>query len=103
MKIYAINYQKHYGNDWTVYKQTIKIDKELMEKYNSELEKEYWRINSLKVYSYHDMKLLSYTKKLENWINYLHLTWLEKLFEIVRRELGKNDRMLYRNTIVEVL
>ena len=76
MKIHAIDYKKHFWNDWTVYRQCIKIDNELMNKYNDTLQKEYDRIEKLKIHDYNDMNIQCYTKKLEKWINFLHLTWL---------------------------
>lgn len=103
MKI-TINYQKHFWNDWTVYRQTIKIDNELKEKYNNTLQKEYDRLENQNVFSYDDMKIKSYTEKLKDWINYLHLTWLYYFRNTVLENKidTKNRLKLDRNTIVYV-
>ena len=105
MKIYTIDYKKHFWNDWTVYRQTIKIDNELKEKYNDTLQKEYDRLENQNTFSYDDMKIKSYTKKLEKWINFLHLTWLYYFWNtILENWIDTKDRFcLNRNTIIEVL
>ena len=61
MKINAINYQKHWGNDGTVYRQTITINKKLMDKYNNLLKKEYKRLKEQRIFSNEDMKIKYYT------------------------------------------
>jgi len=104
MKIYTIDYKKHFWNDWTVYRQTIKIDNELKEKYNNTLQKEYDRLENQNTFSYDDMKIKSYTKKLEKWINFLHLTWLYYFRNtILENWIDAKDRFsLNRNTIIIV-
>ena len=106
MKI-TINYQKHFWDDWTVYRQTIKIDKELMKKYNN-------RINYLKrkinkkieknhTFTYDEWKILSFTKSLKKWINYLKITWLYELFKILEKNNIDTKRFqFWLNTIVYV-
>ena len=103
-----ISYQKHFWNDWTVYRQFIKIDSELMNLYNSELQKKYDKINYYidlnKTINNSDMNFLSYTKKLEKWINYIHITWLYFLDKILYLNWLESKRLkLNRNTIIEVL
>ena len=104
MKIHTIDYKKHFWNDWTVYRQTIKIDNELKEKYNNTLQKEYDRLENQNIFSYDDMKIKSYTKKLEKWINFLHLTWLYYFRNtILENWIDTKDRFcLNRNTIIIV-
>lgn len=109
MKIISIDYKKHFWNDGTVYRQLVKIDKELMDKYNEFLQLEYDRINYYKnlnkTITNHDMDILSYTEKLNKWINYIKLTWLY-YFWIVQNiyKLDKKNRLFWnRNTIIEVL
>lgn len=104
MKIHAIDYKKHFWNDWTVYRQCIKIDNELMNKYNDTLQKEYDRIEKLKIHDYNDMNIQCYTKKLEKWINFLHLTWLYYFRNTVLENKidDKNRLKLSRNTIIIV-
>ena len=107
MKIHSIDYKKHFWNDWAVYTQAIKIDKELMKKYNN-------RINYLKIkinkkieknhtFTYDDWKILSFTKSLKKWINYLKITWLYEFWKILKKYKIDDKRILNRNTIIEVL
>lgn len=104
MKIHTIDYKKHFWNDWTVYRQLIKIDQELMEKYNETLQKEYDRLKNQNTYSYEDLKIEAYTKKLEKWINYLHLTWLYYFWNtVIDNNIDRKRLHLDRNTIIEVL
>lgn len=107
MKIHTIDYKKHYWNDWTCYTQVINIDKELKKSYNN-------RINYLKrkinkkiekehIFSYDEWKILSYTKTLKNWINYLKITWLSEFWKLIVKKWLHNDRLYYnRNTIIIV-
>lgn len=105
MKIYTIDYKKHRGNDGTVYKQTIKIDEDLKNKYNSELQKNYNRIKQNTVINNHDMNIIAYTEKLKKGINYLHITWLRMFFDVVVQNKinSKNRLRCNRNTIIEVI
>lgn len=109
MKIHTIDYKKHFWNDWTVYRQTIKIDSELMDKYNETLQLEYDRINYYKnlnkIINNHDMNTLCYTEKLKKWINYLHTTWLYRFWILIHiyKLDPKNRHFNDRNTIIEVL
>lgn len=106
-----VNYLKHIGNNGTIYNQTIKIDKWIMEYYNNYLnnlkididkqflEKHCYNDNDLKV------KSLEYLKEGTNFTNLIHLN----IFLQVINDLNKQDynfdfkRILYRNTIIEVL
>lgn len=107
MKIQAIDYKKHHWNDWTCYTQVIKIDKQLKKSYNN-------RINYLKrkinkkieknhTYTYDEWKILSFTKTLKNWINYLKLTWLYEFNLLAFKKWLYNNRLKFnRNTIIIV-
>ena len=103
-----INYQKHYGSDGCVYTQTITINNTLKKAYNDMLQKEYNRIQEKQdkdhVTSDNDMEILCYTKKLEKWVNYLHITWLYCFYSMLQKKWIKENRLkLFRNTIIEVL
>ena len=104
MKINAINYQKHWRNDGTVYRQTITINKKLMDKYNNLLKKEYKRLKEQRIFSNEDMKIKYYTFLLKKWSNFLHLTWLYYFWNIVLQYKidTKNRLKLDRNTIIKV-
>lgn len=106
-----INYLKHFGNNGTVYRQTIKIDKWLMDYYNNYL-------NNLKMdidkhftekhcYSENDLKIKSLEplKKGTNFTNLIHLDVFLQVINDLNRQGYNFDfkRILYRNTIIEVL
>lgn len=112
MKDLKINYFKKWGNDGTVYTQTIKTTKEIAKKFNEyvkELKEE-----ATKKFILHDedMKILYYLEELKDGVNYTRLTTLNyfKTFYIKnvyapkapKRDLDY-ERILWRNTIIEVL
>lgn len=109
MKVYTIDYKKHYWPDGTVYRQTIKIDKELMDRYNAELDGKYDRIIKHKkdnhIITWYEMDILCYTGKLGKWLNFLKHTGFSILTGLIwELDLDKKYRILSgRNTIVEVL
>lgn len=107
MKI-TVNYQKHFWNNWTVYKQVIKIDKNLMNLYNKELENRKNKINDkikkYKTFDNSDSDILCYTIDLHNWINYLRHTWLIIFLQVALENWLDTKRIkLDRNTIIQVL
>ena len=106
-----VNYLKHIGNNGTIYNQTIKIDKWIMEYYNNYL-------NNLKIdigkqflekhcYSENDLKIksLDYLKKGINLTNLIHLDVFLQVINDLNKQGYNFDfkRILYRNTIIEVL
>lgn len=105
-----VNYQKKWGNDGTVYTQTIKIDKDMAEKFNKYVIKIKETLVGKFIYSNEDMKIMSYLETLENKINYTHLTTLQHFIEFYLKNYihgAKRDkdfeRILYRNTIIEIV
>lgn len=107
MKNFTINYNKYYWNDWTVYNQLITIDKEMKNKYNEYLKLEYDRINFYKnlnkTINNRDMDILCFTNELNDWINYLKLTWLYHLSLVLHKFWYYSKRkILDRNTMVYV-
>lgn len=107
MKIHTIDYKKHFWNDWVVYKQTIKIDDELKQKYNNHLRYLYKKIDEKKnvthTFNCDDMCISLYTKPLKKWINYLHYTGLLQFIFVAKKIWINLNRLLFRNTIIEVL
>ena len=112
MKNLTINYRKEWGNDGTVYDQTIttniKITKQF-NKYVDELKKE---ASKKFIYNNTDMKILYYLEPLRIGKNYTNLTTLDyfKTFYVQKiyiKNAPKRDkdieRILYRNTIIKVL
>lgn len=106
-----IDYKKHFGNDSTVYTQTIKINKWLKEYYNNYLlklkiktDENFFKNHS---YSENDLKIKS-IEYLENGINYTNLIQLDIFLQVIN-ELNKNGynfnfkRLLWRNTIIIVI
>ena len=106
MKI-TINYQKHFWNDWTVYKQVIKIDKELMKKYNNHLKYLYRKIEKKKniyhTFNCDDMCISLYTNLLKDWTNFMKYTWLCEFCNVLKKYKIDSKRILDRNTIIQVL
>ena len=105
-----INYQKKWGNDGTVYTQTIKINKDMANKFNKYITEIKKTLVGKFIYSNQDMKIMYYLETLENKINYTHLTTLEYFITfylenyIYGAKKDKNfERILYRNTIIEIV
>ena len=108
MKDLTINYQKQWGKDGTVYTQTIKTNKniiELFNKYVKELKKETYKKFVL---NNSDMKILYNLKELTTSKNYINLTTLDyfKTFYVKKIYIPPKrdkdiERILYRNTIIE--
>jgi hypothetical protein len=105
-----VNYQKKWGNDGTVFTQTIKIDKDMAEKFNKYVVEIKDEVVKKFIYSNEDMKILSYLEPLLDNINYTSLTtlnhfrnfYLKNYIHGAKRD--KNfERILYRNTIIEVI
>lgn len=106
-----IDYKKHYGNDGTVYTQTIKIDKWLKEYYNNYLLKLKTEVDNnfikTRLYSDKDLTIKS-IEYLENGINCTNLIQLDIFLQVID-ELNNNGynfdfkRILWRNTIINVL
>ena len=105
-----INYQKKWGNDGTVFTQTIKIDKDMAEKFNKYIVGIKDEVVKKFIYSRADMDVLSYLEPLLDDINYTHLTTLNyfKTFYLKNYIHGAKrdkdfERILHRNTIIEIV
>lgn len=97
-----INYLKNWGNDGTVYNQTITIDKNIMGKFN-----EY--INKIKAIRESQRYSTIYIENLKEGKNYVTLTTLDYFMKFYLKyiyEPPKKDKMyeriLWRNTIINV-
>ena len=103
----TVNYQIHFWDNWTIYWQTIKIDKELMKKYNNHLKYLYRKIeykkNIYHTFNCDDMYISLYTKLLKDWINYINITWLYVFCKLLKKYKIDDKRILDRNTIIQVL
>ena len=103
----TVNYQIHFWDNWTIYWQTIKIDKELMKKYNNHLKYLYRKIEKKKnithTFNCDDMYISLYTKLLKDWINYINITWLYVFCKLLKKYKIDDKRILDRNTIIQVL
>ena len=106
-----VNYIKRWGNDGTCYRQTIKIDKTLMEQFNLYLAelKEQVKVNFAKnrCYTENDLKIqsLEFLRRGVNYTNLIHLSLFLQLINVLNKN-GKNidfKRILWRNTIMEVI
>lgn len=106
-----INYRKEWGNDGTVYDQTIKLNKKILKNFNDYVKKRRENIiNNFKhSYSNEEMKILYYTEELkENQKNYCTLTMLQLFIDFYLKTIytpPKKDltfeRILWRNTIIK--
>ena len=112
MENLKVNYRKNWGNDGTVYTQTIKTTKEIAKKFNEYIKE--LKEETAKNFILHDkdMKTLYYLEELKDGANYIGLTTLDyfKTFyikNIYASKAPKRDlnfeRILKRNTIIEVL
>ena len=110
MKNLTINYKKEWGNDGTVYTQTITISKEIAKKFNKYIEGIKKEISKKFVYSNQDMKILYYLENLEEGKNFTTLTELNyfkgfyiKNIYIPPKKDKDIERILWRNTIIKVI
>ena len=103
----TVDYKIHFWNDWNIYWQTIRIDKELMKKYNNHLRYLYRKIkikkNITHTFNCDDMYISLYTKLLKDWINYMNITWLYVFCKLLKKYKIDDKRILDRNTIIQVL
>ena len=106
MKI-TVDYKIHFWDNWTIYWQTIKIDKELMKKYNNHLKYLYKKIENKKniyhTFNCDDMCISLYTNLLKDWINFMKITWLYEFCKVLNKNKIDSKRILDRNTIIQVL
>lgn len=106
-----ISYNKRFGKDGTCYSQTIKIDKTIMEKYNNLLMNKKMEIDNnffkTRTYSENDLKIKS-LDYLCVGVNYTNLKHLDLFIELICLLNDKGydldiKRIMYRNTIIEVI
>lgn len=101
-----VDYKKHWGNNGTVYDQTITIDKTTMEEYNNyicDLKTNIdFKFTKKHVYSENDLKIKSidYLEKGINFTNLIHLNLFIVFCQKTERDI---KRLKYRNTIIKVV
>lgn len=105
-----VNYQKEWGNDGTVYSQTITIKKEIAKKFNNYIKQLKEEAHKKFILSNEDMKTLYYLEEVKEGKNYTHLTTLNYFTSFYLKHIytppkkDKNfERILYRNTIIKVI
>lgn len=110
MKNLTINYQKEWGNDGTVYSQTITTTKEIAKKFNEYIKGIKQEIAKKFVYSNEDMKILYYLEDLKEGKNFTTLTELNYFKGFYIKNIyqpPKKDRdiarILWRNTIIKII
>lgn len=105
-----VNYLKEWGEDGTVYSQTITIEKKYIEKFNELVRAKREEISKKFIISGEEMKILSYLQELQEGKNYTYLTtldffmkfYLKYIYEPPKKD--KNyERILHRNTIINVI
>ena len=92
-----INYQKHYGNNGTVYRQTIKLNAEEKAILNAAIKQELKEIENLETLNYQQARTKMYMKELKDGVNYITLTTVELILSLF---CWNEKRLKYRNTIV---
>lgn len=108
MKNLTINYQKEFGNDGTVYTQTIRTSKEIIRKFNAYIEELRESVQNKFILSEEDMKILYNLDLLLNDVNYINLTtlnyfkifYIKEIYKPCKRDLDF-ERILLRNTIIK--
>lgn len=102
MKI-KVDYKKHYGSEGCVYNQFIKInDKKLFNQFNNVASYRVKKAKKQKLLEYKDIMNLSYLKRIKvKNLNYLKLTQLYLLIELLRKNNINTERIHIRNTILK--
>lgn len=105
-----VNYFKEWGEDGTVYNQTITIEKEHIEKFNEFIRAEKQEVENKKVITSDELKTLMYLNELTEGKNYTTLTTLRNFIYYYRLHIynpykDEKDlkRILNRNTIIKVI
>lgn len=108
-KLIKVNYQKEFGEDGTVYTQTITTTKEIIRKFNAYVEELQEQAREHFVLSNDDMKTLYYLDLLLKDKNFVNLTTLNHFKTFYIKEIYKPakrdkdfERILWRNTIIKV-
>jgi len=110
MKNLTINYQKEWGNDGTVYTQTITTSKEIIKKFNEYIRKLKEETHKKFIYNNEDMKILYYLEELKEGKNFIGLTqlgyfkgfYIKNIYNPPKRDKDI-ERILWRNTIIKVI
>lgn len=104
-----INYQKHYGPTGTVYNQTITINDKMATEFNKYLEEKKEETSKKFIYTNEDMQLFT-AESLDLGINFTNLRTLDQFIAFYHKNYingPKKDkffeRLLYRNTIIQVI
>ena len=105
-----VNYFKEWGNDGTVYTQTITIEKEYIKKFNELARAQKEEIKKKHIISGEEMKILSYLEELQEGKNYTTSTtlsyfmWFYRKYIYIPPKKDKDfERILWRNTIINVV
>lgn len=109
MKNLTIDYKKHWGNDGTVYTQTITTTKEIIKRFNTYVEELQDKTHKHFAYTNEDIAILDKLELLLKNINYTNLTTLNYFKTFYIKEIYKPakrdkdfERILWRNTIIKV-
>lgn len=116
-RMIKVNYLKEWGNDGTVYTQTITIDKKTATEFNKFIKEVKKEIAKKFIYDSADMKVLSYVNELKEGKNFTHLTELDyfKAFIIknvymplvykygIKKDKNIERILINRNTIIKVI
>lgn len=108
-KLIKVNYQKEFGEDGTVYTQTITTTKEIIKKFNAYVEELQEKTLEHFIYTNEDIAILHNLELLLKDKNYTTLTTLNYFKTFYIKEIYKPakrdkdfERILWRNTIIKV-
>lgn len=110
MKNLTINYKKEYGDDGTVYSQTIKTNKKIIELFNNYIRELKEKTCKKFILNEGDVKILYCLEELTRNKNYVNLTTLDFFMTFYIQKIyipPERDedyvRILWRNTIIEAV
>lgn len=111
MEKLIISYQKESGNDGTIYNQTIKTNKKIMDLFNKYIKELKEKTIKKFVLSNEDMKILYYLEELQEGKNFTTLTtldyfkgfYIKNIYQPPKKDKDIERILLNRNTIIKVL
>lgn len=106
--MFKVSYQKEFGNNGTVFTQKIKVNRDVVDRFNKYVNQVKNKINDKykKEHSidYQHLKILTYLDELYKDYNYLSLTQLHFFMYFMSYYEHKDiKRIKDRNTIIEII
>lgn len=110
MKNLTIDYKKEFGNDGTVYTQTIKIPFNIAFEFNLYVNELKEKTEKKSFYTSEDLKILDYLMHINFYnktfinlttLDYFKTFYIKKIYKPAKRDLDF-ERIKWRNTIIKV-